>query len=162
MLTDEQFTFYANKYMDTVFRVAFNYLKSRADADDITQNVLIKLYRTDKEFESDAHIKHWLLRVAINECKKTLLSPWRHSESIEEYTASLTFTTPEHSELFYDVMALPKKYRIVLYLYYYEDYSTDEISRLLGIPRATVGTHLKRGRERLKTTLLLEANDSVR
>lgn len=154
MFTDEQFIKCAQKNMDTVFRVAVSYMKSRTDADDITQNVLIKLYHADKEFESDAHVKHWLIRVTINECKKALLSPWRQSEPIGDYAASLTFATPEHSELFYAVMDLPKKYRVAIFLYYYEDYSTEEISQLLGIPQATVGTHLKRGRERLKKHLL--------
>ena len=75
MQSDEQFTRYAQRHMDTIFRVAFSYMKSRADADDITQNVLLKLYHSDKLFESDVHIKHWLIRVTINECKKTLGSP---------------------------------------------------------------------------------------
>ena len=160
MFTDEQFTRCAEQNMDTVFRVALSYMKNLADADDITQNVLIKLYRANREFEDDAHIKHWLIRVTINECKKALLSPWRRWESIENYAATLSFETSEHSELFYAVMDLPKKYRVAVFLYYYEDYSTDEISTLLGIPKATVCTHLKRGREKLKKTLS-EAKDYV-
>ena len=161
MLPDEQFTRYAQEYMDMVFRVAFNYLKSRADADDITQNVLLKLYHADKPFESDDHMKHWLIRVTINECKKWMIAPWRRTEPLEDYAATLPFPATEHSDLFFEVMGLPKKYRMVIFLYYYEDYSTEEISRLLKIPKATVCTHLKRGRERLKTTLLLEAMGNV-
>ena len=161
MQNNERFTEFAQKYMDTVYRVAYNYLKSRADADDVTQDVLIKLYHTDKNFEGDDHIKHWLIRVTINECKKALVSPWRRSESIEDYAATLSFETPEYSDLFYEVMKLPKKYRVAIFLYYYEDYSTDEISQLLGIPRATVFTHLKRGREQLKNILTLEVSGDV-
>ena len=154
MITDEQFTAYAEAFMDTIFRVAFNYLKSRSEADDITQNVLLKLYRSGKEFESDMHVKHWLIRVAINECKRALLSPWRQVEPIEDYSASLSFEEPEQSELFDMVMELPAKYRVVIFLYYYEEYSTEEITRLLKMPRATVGTHLKRAREKLKKRIL--------
>jgi RNA polymerase sigma-70 factor (ECF subfamily) len=154
MFTDEQFTQYAKQYMDTIFRVALSYMKNRTDADDITQNVLIKLYRIDKKFESDTHIKHWLIRVTINECKKVFLSPWRYFGLIDDYTDMLTFSTPERSELYYAVMELPKKYRVAIYLHYYEDYSTDEISQLIGIPNATVRTHLRRGREQLKNTFL--------
>jgi RNA polymerase sigma-70 factor (ECF subfamily) len=154
MFTNEEFTRQARTYMDTIFRVAFNYLKSRADADDVTQNVLLKLYRADKAFESDAHLKHWLIRVTINECKRTLLLPWRRVEPIEEATAAFGFETPEQSELFSAVMELPAKYRVAILLYYFEDYSTEEIARLLGIPKATVGTRLKRAREKLKTNLL--------
>lgn len=154
MLTDEQFTRLMRTYMDTVFRVAFNYLKSRTEADDITQTVLLKLYRADRVFESEDHIKHWLIRVAINECKRTLLLPWRRVESIEDYAATLSFPEPEQSELFFAMMALPKKYRVVIFLHYYEDYSTEEIAGALGIPKGTVCTHLKRGRELLKEKLL--------
>ena len=160
MLTNEKFTQCAVQHMDTVFRVAFSYMKNRSDADDITQNVFIKLYNSNTEFESTAHIKYWLIRVTVNECKKAFLSPWRNSLPLEDYAASLTFETKEHSELFYAVMALPKKYRVAVFLYYYEDYSTEDISKLLGIPKATVFTHLKRGREKLKITLS-EVNGNV-
>ena len=81
MMTDQQFTTLAQRYMDTIFRLAFHYTISQAEADDITQEVLLKLYRTDKQFESEAHVKHWLLRVTINACKKALLSPWRRTGS---------------------------------------------------------------------------------
>lgn len=153
MFTEEQFSHLAKKYMDTVFRLAFNYLKSQSEADDVTQEVLIKLYRTDKEFENEEHIKHWLIRVTINECKKAFLSPWKRIEPIEDYASTLSFTSPEHGELFYAVMDLPKKYRIPIFLYYYEDYSCEEISSFLGIANATVRTRLRRGRELLKTKI---------
>ena len=65
MLTNEQFTCLARRYIDTVYRVAFNYIKSPADADDITQNVFLKLLQTPKPFESDDHVKNWLIRVTI-------------------------------------------------------------------------------------------------
>ena len=133
MFTEEQFSHLAKKYMDTVFRLAFNYLKSQSEADDVTQEVLIKLYRTDKDFENEEHIKHWLIRVTINECKKAFLSPWKRIEPIEDYASTLSFTSPEHGELFYAVMDLPKKYRVPIFLYYYEDYSCEEISNFLSI-----------------------------
>lgn len=160
MFTHEQFDRLAKTHMDTVFRLAFNYLKSQSEADDITQNVLIKLYRADNTFESEEHIKNWIIRVTINECKKALLSPWKRAESFDDYAETLSFVSPEHSELFYAVMELPKKYRVAIYLHYYEAYSTEEISAILGIPSSTVRTHLERGRERLKTNLL-EATSNV-
>lgn len=153
MFTNDEFTRLAKKYIDTVFRVALSYLKSSSEADDVTQNVFLKLLRTNKDFESDEHIKAWLIRVAINECKKTFISPWRSAENIEDYAKTLAFPDHEHSELFSCVMALPKKYRVALLLYYYEDYSTAEIASLLSIPVPTVCTHLRRGREMLKEIL---------
>lgn len=161
MFTEEQFSHLAKKYMDTVFRLAFNYLKSQSEADDITQEVLIKLYRTDKDFENEEHIKHWLIRVTINECKKAFLSPWKRIEPIEDYASTLSFTSPEHGELFYAVMDLPKKYRVPIFLYYYEDYSCEEISSFLSIANATVRTRLRRGREILKTKIQ-EGENNVR
>ena len=153
MLTKEQFTCLAQKYIDTVFRVAFSYLKSHTEAEDVTQNVFLKLLSADKDFESEEHIKHWLIRVAINECKRALLSPLRRSESIEDYADTLSFSDPEHSELFYAVMALPKKYRVPVFLYYYEDYSTGEIAAMLGRSASTVCTQLDRARDMLRKTL---------
>lgn len=160
MFTDEQFTRLAKKYIDTVFRVALNYLKSGADADDVTQNVFLKLWKEKKAFESDEHIRNWLIRVTVNECKSMLRSPWRSAENFDDYARTLTFVTPEHSELFYAVMELPKKYRVPVYLYYYEGYSTEEVASILSIPRATVATQLRRGRELLKT-FLQEADEYV-
>lgn len=149
----EEFTRLAGQYINTVYRVAYGYLRSAADAEDATQNVLLKLWRSEKAFESDAHIKHWLIRVTVNECKKVFLSPRRREMPIEDVAETLTFETPEHSSLFYEVMALPKKYRVPLLLYYYEDYSTGEIAQMLGLPPATVRTRLARGRDRLKHML---------
>ena len=160
MFTDEQFTRLAKQYIDTVFRVALNYLKSGADADDVTQNVFLKLWKEKKPFDSEEHIRNWLIRVTINECKSMLRSPWRSTENFEDYAASLSFVTPEHSALFYAVMELPKKYRLPIYLYYYEGYSVEEAASILSIPRATVATQLRRGREMLKK-ILQEADANV-
>lgn len=153
MFTNEQFTALAKQHMDTVFRTALSYLKSPADADDITQTVLMKLYRYDGTFESDAHIRNWLIRVTVNACKSALRSPWRRMEDIEEYANSIEFPTREHSELFEAVMALPANYRVVIYLFYYEGYSTRELANILSVPEATVRTRLMRGREKLRKTL---------
>lgn len=160
MLSNEQFTCLAEKYIDTVFRVAFNYLKSSADADDVTQNVFLKLLRERKPFESETHVKHWLIRVTVNECKNLVRSKWWRAESFEDYAASLTFDEPGHSDLFYVVMALPKKYRMPIYLHHYEGYSTEEVAEILKIPRGTVCTQLMRGRELLKKSLT-EVDDNV-
>jgi len=160
MITDERFIEYARLYMDMIFRIAFNYLKSHTDADDIVQNVLLKLYRTDKVFETEAYLKHWLIRVTINECKRILLSPWRRVKPIDDYARSLSFETPEQSEIFDLVMELPTKYRVVTLLYYFEGYKTEEISILLKMPKSTVCTHLERARKALKIRIL-EDEDNV-
>lgn len=160
MLTNEQFTCLAQLYIDTVYRVALNYLKSPSDADDITQNVFLKLLQEKKPFDSDEHVKHWLIRVTVNECKNLVRSRWWRAESIEEYAGQLAFDNQTQSDLFYMVMALPRKYRLPIYLHYYEGYSTQEIGQMLKLPKNTVCTQLKRGRELLKESLQ-EVDDNV-
>ena len=154
----EQFTRIARKYMDTVYRVALNYMKSPDAADDITQEVFLRLLRTETLFESEEHIRNWLIRVTINECKRDLASRWRRVEPLEAYAEKLSFSSEENSETYRSVMRLPRKYRMVIYLHYYEGYSTAEIAQLLGSKQSTVCTQLERGRKLLKN-MLSEAND---
>ena len=154
----EQFTRIARKYMDTVYRVALNYMKSPDAADDITQEVFLRLLRSQTEFASEEHIRHWLIRVTINECKRDLASRWRRVEPLEAYAEKLSFSSEENSETYRSVMRLPRKYRMVIYLHYYEGYSTAEIAQLLGSKQSTVCTQLERGRKLLKN-MLSEAND---
>lgn len=133
-MTDEQFTPLAERYMDTVFRVAYSYLRCRDDADDVTQDVLIQLYKEDKAFESDAHVKNWLIRVTVNRCKNVLRAPWHKAEDIADYENTLVFEQPQYRELFDAVMSLDRRYRLPVLLYYYEGYRQREIAGLLGIP----------------------------
>ena len=148
------------KYKDNIFAIGFNYFKNPSDADDVVQETFLKLFRYQAEFESEAHLRNWLIRVAINECKRVTLSTWfKKKVSLEEYTEQIYFAQPEESEVFTAVMNLPQKYRQVIHLYYYEDYSTQEIAALLGINQSAVTTRLLRGREKLKHTLLEVWND---
>lgn len=160
MLTNAQFTCLAERYIDTVFRVALNYLKSPQDAEDVTQEVFLKLMQAREPFAGEDHVKHWLIRVTINQCKNLTRTKWWRMESLEEYAQTLTFQQPEHSDLYDAVMALPRKYRLPIYLYHYEGYSTDEVSKILNIPKGTICTQLKRGRELLKRALT-EVEDDV-
>lgn len=153
MFTEQQFTDLVNKYINTVFRVALNYLKNPDDAEDVMQNVFEKLLCQTKPFEGDAHIRYWLIHVTINECRYILRSPWRKRESIDDYTRKLSFDSREQSDLFQTVMSLPKRYRLPIYLHYYEGYDTNEIAEILKIPKGTVCTNLRRGRELLKKQL---------
>ena len=153
MFSNEAFAQNAEKYMDTVFRVAYGWLKNPDDANDVTQDVLIELYKTDKAFESDAHLKNWLIRVTVNRCKMLFRSPWRRHEDIDDYAETLSFEQPRDGELFKAVMALDKKYRVPLPLFYYEVYTTAEAASMLGIPEKTVSTRLYRARAKLRTIL---------
>lgn len=161
-MSDEEFTEAVQRYSDTVFRVCYSVCKNRSDAEDLAQNVFLKLYRHGETFNDGEHMKSWLIRVAVNECKSHLSSPWNKrvtfsldDEHFEE--EGVSFELSEQSELFFAVRALPPKYRMVVHLYYYEDYSVSEIAEMLGIKETTVQTQLMRAREKLKTSLS-EAN----
>ncbi len=142
------------QYRDNLFGIAFQYTKNAADAEDMVQIALLKAFKNKKPFESEQHLKHWLIRVTINECKRYLVSPWRRNAMpLDDYAETLGFETPEQSELFSAVMALPKKYRIPVHLYYYEDYSVHEVAEVLGLRESAVQTRLLRARRKLKETL---------
>jgi len=149
MLDTAQFNAYAAKYMDTVFRLAFSMLKSPADADDVTQNVLLSLYRTDYQFESDEHVRNWLMKVTVNECRKVWRRPFRRHENIDDYAETLAFEDPSYRDLFEAIMQLDRDKRTVIILYYIEGYSIKEIAEILDVPAATIGTRLARARAKL-------------
>ena len=134
MFSNEAFARTAERYMDTIYRVAYGWLKNPDDANDVTQDVLIELYKTEKAFESDAHLKNWLIRATVNRCKMLFRSPWRRLENIDDYTETLGFEHERDQELFKSVMSLDKKYRVPLLLFYYEGYSTAEVASMLRIP----------------------------
>ena len=152
-LEREEFLRLAGTYKDTVYRVALHALGSPHDADDIVQETLLRLWKRAEPFESEAHAKHWLIRVALNLCKNVFRAPWRKLTSLDELDTAAVFDTPEQGALYAEVMALPEKYRTVLYLFYYEDYSVKEVAQLLGISESAVTTQLSRARQALKTKL---------
>lgn len=153
MQEHDEFTRAAREYAPLIYRVAFGYLRSAQDAEDVSQNVLIKLYRRSRGFDSVEHMKYWLVRVTVNECRRALRSPRYRELPLEELAQTAVFDEPEQGELFGEVMGMDKKYRAVLLLYYYADYSTAEIAPMLNVPAATVRTRLARARERLKHIL---------
>ncbi len=143
------------KYKDNIFAIGFSYFKNSIDADDIVQETFYKLYRSGRDFESEEHLRNWLLRVAVNECKRVTLSSWfKKKVPLEDYAKTLVWQDPEESEVFLAVMSLPRKYRTVIHLYYYENYSAKEIAAMLGESPSAVSTQLLRGRKRLKEKLL--------
>jgi len=142
------------RYQNSLYAVAFNVCKNQQDAEDAVQDTFLQYYNSKKEFESEQHIRAWLIRVAINKAKNMNLSFWRKNKtSLEDYMETLQMPEPEHREMLNAVMALPTKYRMILYLYYYEGYATAEIAEFLQIPNGTVRTRLARGREQLKKML---------
>ena len=153
---EEAFT----KYADRMFAAAFAVCRNRMDADDAVQDTLIKYHSLRKDFEDENHLKAWLLRVVINRAKDLSTSFWRRNKvPWEDYMTELAFEAPEDSRLFEAVMRLPDKYRTVIHLFYYEDYSIQEIAAILKSREGTVKSQLSRGRELLKTMLKEEWDD---
>lgn len=164
-------------YTDIVYRTALSYTKAAQDAEDVTQTVFMKLIEAKDEFEDEEHLRRWLIRVAVNECKNLWKSFWRRSVGLFGFTdedaqepydfkghtergrrRGMPPKVPEFEELsqsalYEAVMALPKDYRIVVHLFYYEDYRTAEIAKLLHIREQTVRTRLVRARNKLKQRL---------
>ncbi len=148
------------KYQNNLYAVAFNICKNAEDAKDIVQETFIQYYSLRKEFDNEQHIRAWLIRVAINKAKNINRSFWRKNKRpLEDYMESLTFETPESEELFETVMALPEKFRIVIHLFYYEDYAVREIADILKISESNVKVRLSRGRSLLKEKLQEEWED---
>ena len=142
------------RYKDNLYAAAFNACSNAQDAEDAVQDTFIQYYSTQKEFDNEQHIRAWLFRVAINKAKNTNLTFWKKNRtSLEDYMGTLTFETPESEELFEAVMNLPQKYRIVIHLYYYEDYAIREIAGILKISESNVKVRLARARSLLKDKL---------
>ena len=135
------------KYQNNLYAVAFNVCKNAEDAEDVVQDTFIQYYSFKKQFDNEQHIRAWLIRVAINKAKNMNRTFWRKNKmSLEDYMETLTFETPESSELFEAAMSPPEKYRIVVHLFYYEDYSIHEIAGILKLSESNVKVRLSRAR----------------
>ncbi len=142
------------KYGDRLYAAAFNITRQRQDAEDAVQEALLRLFRSDKEFESEEHIKAWLIRVTINIAKSTCTSFWhRNRVPYEDYMDEIPFEDESDRDLMEAVLSLPGKYRIIVHLYYYEGYKTREIAEILKLSENTVKTRLLQSRKLLKAKL---------
>ncbi len=158
----------ANEYLDMVYKIALNYTGKPTDAEDVVQQTFYKLLAGKKKFADEEHVKRWLIRVCINECNSLFSGFWRKNVHFfsESDVGQNEMTGPENGEsedpvfamqerkaLYEAVKKLPAKCRMVIYLFYYEGYKTQEIAQLLHMREATVRTRLVRGRKLLKEEL---------
>ena len=157
-MTKQIFETYFKEHYSLVYRVAFTQMKGHADAEDVLQEVFVRLLKYRPHFENSEHEKAWFIRTTINICKDLIKSKWHSTtvsiEKIPEGEKSY-FHLPHvnEDETLWEILALPEKYKNCLYFFYYEGYSIKEISQILKIPENTVKTNLRRGREMLKETL---------
>lgn len=141
------------QYADLVFRLCMVSLKNNADAEDAFQTIFLKYALSIHHFESPEHEKAWLIRVTRNACRDVLKNFFRkHTVSLEEAPELACGISDQHAVL-EAIRSLPKHYRDVVYLHYYEGYTAPEIAEILKIKPNTIYTHLSRAREMLKELL---------
>ena len=142
------------QYADTVRRICMVHLKNYTDTEDVFQTVFLKYVQSAIQFESDEHERAWLIRVTINACKDLLKSFFRsRTLSIDQLIEQAAELPPDNREVLEAVLSLPAKYRDVVYLHYYENYTAPQISRILGKNVNTVYTLLTRSKKMLKEKL---------
>ncbi len=137
-------------YSDTILRISYMYLKQTYCAEDICQEVFLKLISKDLEFKSQQHEKSWIIRTTINACKDHLRTDfWKRVVELDD-ALELEASDKTESGLLDLVMLLPKNYRVSIYLYYYEGYQVNEIAILMGKTANTVSSYLYRGKNKLR------------
>lgn len=142
----------AQRYAQMVYRMAYARTGSKTDAEDVVQEVFLRLVRARPSFRDEEHGKAWLLRVAANCTNDLFRLPWRKRE--EPLRPSMAAEEgPEPSGVLEAVLALPEKYRLVVHLYYYEELSTAEIGRIIGRSEGAVRSRLFRAKRMLRDLL---------
>ena len=141
------------RYADTVQRICMVHLKNPADAEDIFQTVFLKYVLHSPAFQSEEHEKAWLIRVTINACKDLLRSVFRSRTVPLDQAENQPAADSSAGEVLEAVRELPKKYRDVVYLYYYEGYPAQQIGEILGKNVNTVYTLLTRAKKQLREIL---------
>lgn len=144
-----------DRYRSTVFGLALAKTGSRADAQDVFQEVFLAYYQAEKAFADEEHRKAWLLRTTLNICKRFTTSAWRRRTApLEEaQEESFTFQTPEENQVWQAVQGLDESLRLPIYLFYFQELSTRQIARALGVGEGAVRMRLSRGRKRLRECL---------
>ena len=145
-----------HRWGDTVLRLALSQLRDASDAEDVFQDVFVRLLKDRTAFNDDEHLKAWLLRVTINRCRDIGRSGWkRRNEPLAERHAALAVEAPDllESDIWNAIGTLPPDLRAVVHLHYVEGYSTDEAAALVGCRPSTARTRLHRARKHLKAAL---------
>lgn len=150
------------QYHDTIFRIACSYANKKSDVEDIVQDVFIQYFTKAPTFLDDNHEKYWLIRVTINIAKNYNKLAWNRKVSLDEEMITLMKdeeTKEEDLRIIQAINQLSNKYKEVIILYYYENYSSEEIAKVLGLTISNVNVRLKRGREKIKQRLEEEVDE---
>jgi len=150
--TDKEIIDIYNRNADTVYYVCYSFMKNKPEAEDMVQETFLRLICSGKSFENERHERAWLIVTASNLCKDNLKKWWRNTENIDDYDL-LFHDTQDRSDVLEAILALPNDYKVAVYMYYYEGFSTAEIAEHIGCPDATVRSRLSRARKQLQSLL---------
>ena len=144
-----------DRYQNMVYGLALAKTGSPPDADDVFQEVFLAYYQSGKTFRDEEHRKAWLLRTTVNQCRRITTSTWRRKTAplSEQEDAIVMFREPEENLVWEAVQGLDEMYRLPVYLFYFQELSTQEIAKVLSIRPGTVRMRLSRGREMLREAL---------
>ena len=155
-ISEKQFDYVYNEYAKELYNIAYGYTRNRDDSIDIMQNAYVVLLESNKKFESNEHIKYFLIRVTINESLDLLKSASK-KRVIKNNDVVVNFPETEKEELQYDlseiVNALPEKYKTIIILHYYDDMKIKDISSVLNLSEPAVKKRLERARNLIKETI---------
>lgn len=153
-MKNDEFISAVKRNSNRLYLIAISFTKSHHSAEDIVQDTFLKLWLVNIEFEGNEHIDKWLTTVCVNKSKDYIKAPFFSKTTILDDAKELyTFDNIEDMDIFNAVMSLPKKERTVIHLFYYEDMTIKEISKILKVKESTITTRLSRAREKLKVKL---------
>lgn len=166
MRTNKEITQCYEKFADTVYRVAYLYMKNMEDSEDIMQTVFEKYIDSDTEFYDENHLKAWLITVTKNTCINTLRSVWKSrrddwEQVLADYTLTHNDTYHVDNITFTEIKKLKKHYQVTLYLFYYEGYPIKDIASIMEKPESTIQTWLAAARKQLRKRLGGMINEGI-
>lgn len=157
--TDREIAEIYHRHVDTVYRVCYSFMKNVPDTEDMVQEAFLRLVDSGKVFENERHEKAWLIVTASNLCKDNLKKWWRNHENLDDYAGLLTAPEVLENPVAEALLKLSPGYKTMVYMYYYEGYTTEEIAKFLRCPHATVRSRLSRARKQLQSLLEVTGNE---
>lgn len=152
-LTESEFEVRYHLFKETIYNVAYTYVRNRMDAEDITQEVFLKFLKYDGDFTTLDNEKYWLVRVTINTSKSFLTSSWKKKISLSDEVTLNASSSPSEQDYFNLIVNLPNKLKEVIILYYYENFKINEIAQILKSSESAIKKRLQRARDLLKGEL---------
>ncbi len=154
-MTDTEKQYFSDmyeKHAKSVYGICLMYLKNKDDAEEAVTEAFIRIMQANPIFENDAHTRAYLIQTAVNISKNLLKSSW-HRNVVKDEDVLMYMATPEEESVMEELLQLPPKYRVVLYMHYYEGYKAQEIADMMKVSLSAVLSRLARGRKKLKDIL---------